>query len=59
MAVPGFQAFLRPVFDQYSEGAEGRARGLSDVVAARLQLCASDLEETIPSGEPRFVSRLY
>ncbi|MHB1541450.1 MAG: restriction endonuclease [Steroidobacteraceae bacterium] len=59
MAVPGFQAFLRPVFDQYSEGAEGRARGLRDVIAARLQLCASDLEETIPSGEPRFLNRLY
>ena len=59
MAVPGFQSFLRPVLDQYADGAEGRARDLSDVVAARLQLSASDLEETIPSGEPRFLNRLY
>ena len=59
MAVPGFQSFLRPVLDQYADGAEGRARDLSDVVAARLQLSAADLEETIPSGEPRFLNRLY
>ena len=59
MAVPGFQSFLRPVLDQYVDGAEGRVRDLSDVVAARLQLSASDLEETIPSGEPRFLNRLY
>ena len=59
MAVPGFQSFLRPVLDQYADGAEGRARALSDVVATRLQLSASDLEETIPSGEPRFLNRLY
>ena len=59
MAVPGFQTFLRPVLDQYVDGAEGRVRDLSDVVAARLQLSASDLEETIPSGEPRFLNRLY
>ena len=59
MAVPGFQSFLRPVLDQYADGAEGRAQDLSDVVAARLQLSAADLEETIPSGEPRFLNRLY
>ncbi len=59
MAVPGFQSFLRPVLDQYADGAEGRARDLSDVVAARLQLSACDLEETIPSGEPRFLNRMY
>ena len=29
------------------------------MVATRLQLSASDLEETIPSGEPRFLNRLY
>ena len=59
MAMPGFQSFLRPVLDQNADGAEGRARDLSDVVAARLQLSASDREETIPSGEPRFLNRLY
>ena len=58
MAVPGFQSFLRPVLDQYADGAGVRARHLSDVVASRLQLSAADLEETILSGEPRLVSRL-
>ncbi len=59
MAVPGFQVFLRPVLDQYANGAERRARDLGDVIASRLQLLPSDVEETIPSGEPRFRNRLW
>ena len=58
MAVPGFQSFLRPVLDRYADDAEACARHLSDVVAMRLQLSAADLEETILSGESRFLNRL-
>lgn len=35
------------------------ARHLSEVSVARLQLPVDDLEETIPSDEPRSLNRLY
>ena len=59
MSVPGFQAFLRPVLDQYADGAERRARDLGGIIGSILDLSQSDLEETIPSGEPRFLNRLW
>jgi len=45
MAVPGFQAFLRPVLDQYADGAERRARDLGGVIGSILDLSQPDLEE--------------
>ena len=58
MPVPGFQAFLRPVLDQYADGTERRVRDLHDTVGALLQLSKGDLDEKVPSGEPRFLNRL-
>lgn len=59
MPVPGFQTFLRPVLDQYSDGGERRVRDLQDTVAALLRLTPADRDERVPSGEPRFLNRLW
>lgn len=59
MPVPGFQTFLRPVLDQYTDGSERRVRDLQDTVGALLHLSESDRDERVPSGEPRFLNRLW
>jgi len=46
------------VLDQYADGTERRVRDLHDTVGALLQLSKGDLDEKVPSGEPRFLNRL-
>jgi restriction system protein len=59
MSVPGFQTFLRPVLDAYADDQEHRVRDVADRIGTSLGLSPSDMAEKIPSGEPRFLNRIW
>jgi len=55
MPVPGYQEFMRPLLDVFSDGHDHNVRVAYAAVADRLGLTEADRQELIPSGTQRLL----
>lgn len=59
MAVPDFQAFMRPILHLLEDGQEHRIRDLYEPLAQQFTLTPADLQELLPSGRQlRYANRI-
>ena len=53
MAIPDFQTVMRPLLEEYSDGAERPVAEVRQRLATRFHLTPDELAETIPSGRAK------
>lgn len=59
MAVPKFDALMRPLLQVAADGQEHRLNDLVTLIADRLKLSETDRSERMSSGQSRFRNRVY
>ncbi|WP_216317546.1 restriction endonuclease [Deinococcus aestuarii] len=59
MAVPDFQAFMRPILHLIQDGQEHRIRDLYEPLARHFSLTKEDVQELLPSGrQAKYANRI-
>lgn len=58
MAIPDFQALMRPVLNITADGNAWTNKAITDAVAVELGLDEDDLQERLSSGQPRLNNRV-
>ena len=58
MAIPDFQALMRPILQVTSDGQQWSNQEIVRSVAQALELTPEDLQERLNSGQPRIQNRV-
>jgi restriction system protein len=58
MAIPGVEAFMLPILELAGDGKEHSISEAREILAKRFKITEKDLRELLPSGPPRYNTRV-